>query len=1224
MGPVSREAIAEEVRRLLAEDRAGGALRPVEEYQARFPGNWDLVAREFRAAERDRGAAGLAVTAVGGAAALGAAAEGGGPEARIGPYLLLRELGRGGMGVVHEAQDLRLQRRVALKLLAPGFAASGPLRLRFEREAAVAARLDHPGIAAVYEAGEADGTAFIAMRFVEGRPLSEWIADGRAAGRGGTVSLPGTASDAETAATPSDGARTTGAPGRTAVDRVLRFFEGAARALHHAHEQGLVHRDVKPANLMVARSGEPVLLDFGLAREEEGEGQGLTQTGHLMGTPAYMSPEQLTAQRIRVDRRTDVYSLGVSLYEALTLALPFEAPTREGLYKAILTSDPADPRHRNRAVGADLKVVIETAMEKDRDLRYGTALDLAEDLRRVREREPVRARPPAAMVRLWRWVERSPTLARVGAVVLMLGVGLGISAFVVVRSERDARDVALEGERAQAAAKESALAREREARLAAERAREATEQALRRARALGLVGASREAGESDPILALHLAIAAAEQEMLPAVAGRLHEGLVAARERAVLPHGVPVGHVEWSPSGDRVATGAEDGGVRLWDASGRAGAVLTGHTGPVRALAWSRTGDRLLSGSADGSLRIWSADGRSLAVLRGHSGPILDAAALPAGGWISGSEDATARLWSASGEDGPVLRGHGGAVGRVAVSGSGDLLATGAADGVIRLWRADGTPRGTLEEDGAVTVVRISPAGDRILSTSRRREVLPQEARLRLRIRDPSGLVLATIEGFVNFVADAAWSPDGARVAVHNMEGSVSLWTAEGASVRERAVSPLAVGNVEFSPDGSLVVAACADNALHVWDREGEEVAVLRGHRAAVPMARFSPGGDALASVSDDGTARLWAVDTGEIGAAVPFGRDRAVLGRISASGHRVACWEPRGSAIRILDGALQPVADLRGLPAPVALVEGDRELRLLAVVLTDGSGFLADGSTGARLHEFPAGEPPLAVLSPSAAGDLLLAVDRAGGSALWNPAGQRVAVLEGGTPGRIGTRAWDPDGARVAITRGPEVRVWRTDGTPDASFTCESPVFAIALEAGGGRILVARGTVASLHDPRGEPLAVLRGHDHVVRRVAFSPDGALLLTGGMDLTARLWDASGAPRGVLRGHRGEVLHGSFASDGARVITAALRDSVRVWDLGGRVVDEIRIPGSPVEHSARARDKDVVLTTHADGVLRLWTLDTGELLRRARSRLTRPLDEEDRIRYRDLLGDLPGR
>ncbi len=394
-----RSAVREAFRRLYVADRERGEAREVDAYKKPFPGYGDVIDEEYRElrARADTVRAGRAETAAGGGAGPRDAAATPPREGHIGPYRILRELGRGGMGVVYEAQDTRLPRRVALKVLSPQFSLSAPLRLRFQREAAIASMLDHPNLCTVYEAGEDDGTPYMAMRYLEGKPLSEWIGQTRDGGRAsGIVALPPAGGMA-----PEVDGGTTGQ--REDLDRILLLMERVARALHEAHEKGLIHRDVKPQNIIVKSDGEPVLLDFGLAREEAGEGHGLTRTGSLMGTPAYLSPEQLAAQRIHLDRRTDVYSLGVSLYECLTLRLPFEAPTLDGLYQKILMTEPVEPRTLNGAIPKDLQVVVSTAIDRNRDRRYQTALALAEDLRRVRSGEPILARPPGLLVRLQRW-----------------------------------------------------------------------------------------------------------------------------------------------------------------------------------------------------------------------------------------------------------------------------------------------------------------------------------------------------------------------------------------------------------------------------------------------------------------------------------------------------------------------------------------------------------------------------------------------------------------------------------------------------------------------------------------------------------------------------------------------------------------------------------------------------------------------------------------------------
>jgi formylglycine-generating enzyme required for sulfatase activity len=380
------------LRRYLADSEAG-SKRSCDSYQRLFPGHEQLVATEY--------------------AKLGAAASDR-SEVPFGRYRLLRELGRGGQGVVHLALDTKLDRQVALKVLTGVSAFSGEVLKRFKREAEVASRIDHAGVCSVFDAGEIDRTPYIAMRYVDGETLAQRIASAR---------------------TP---------PGPAALPGIIEIVEKAARALHAAHQAGVLHRDVKPGNLMVTSQGDPVILDFGLARALEGESDGLTRTGDSFGTPSYMAPEQVSGGKL--DARTDVYGLGATLYEALTLHRPFEEPTRDKLYHAICTQRPVPPSRHNPAVKGDLEVVMGCALEADRGRRYESALAFAEDLRRVREFEPIQARPTGPLVHLARWARRNPALAGATAAlfVLLLG-GLALTLWLLqdARAERDSKNTAL-------------------------------------------------------------------------------------------------------------------------------------------------------------------------------------------------------------------------------------------------------------------------------------------------------------------------------------------------------------------------------------------------------------------------------------------------------------------------------------------------------------------------------------------------------------------------------------------------------------------------------------------------------------------------------------------------------------------------------------------------------------------------------------------------------------
>jgi serine/threonine-protein kinase len=336
------------------------------------------------------------------------AAATGGPSRYFGDYELLGELGRGGMGVVYRARQLSLNRVVALKLIAPESASPKVLE-RFRAEAEVAAKLDHPHIVPIFETGTVDGSYYLSLKLIEGRSLAQQIAD---------FQLP--------ASGPRPRSRHRGSSQDAARQlQIARLLVSVADAVHYAHQRGILHRDLKPANIIIDSAGLPHVTDFGLAKRFESDSN-LTLSGEVLGTPAYMAPEQAAAKAGQMTTAADIYSLGAILYELLAGQPPFRRDTSIETIHAVVHDEPIAPRVFNRAVPRDLETICLKCLEKQPAHRYTSARALAEDLRRFLNGEPVLARPLGTPGRIWRWCRRKPALAA-SLVLLNLALVLGLT-----------------------------------------------------------------------------------------------------------------------------------------------------------------------------------------------------------------------------------------------------------------------------------------------------------------------------------------------------------------------------------------------------------------------------------------------------------------------------------------------------------------------------------------------------------------------------------------------------------------------------------------------------------------------------------------------------------------------------------------------------------------------------------------------------------------------------
>ncbi|PYL63593.1 MAG: hypothetical protein DMF20_12195 [Verrucomicrobia bacterium] len=310
--------------------------------------------------------------------------------ADFGDYELLEEMGRGGQGIVYRARQKSLNRTVALKIVGLGQWATQRHLKRFHLEAEAAASLDHPCIVPIYEIGERDGSCYFSMKLIEGEPLDK-----------------------------------VSESGRTSPRQAAEIIARLARTLHYAHERGVLHRDIKPGNILIDRKGDPHLTDFGLARVVETEST-VTRTTEALGTPSYMAPEQAKGNNTRVTSATDVYGLGAVLYHLLTGHPPFAGGTTYETIRLVLESEPRHPRLWNAKTDRDLATICLKCLEKDPQRRYSTALALAEDLDRWLKHEPIQARHITMLARGRKWVRRNPAVAGLLASLVALATAIGV------------------------------------------------------------------------------------------------------------------------------------------------------------------------------------------------------------------------------------------------------------------------------------------------------------------------------------------------------------------------------------------------------------------------------------------------------------------------------------------------------------------------------------------------------------------------------------------------------------------------------------------------------------------------------------------------------------------------------------------------------------------------------------------------------------------------------
>jgi WD40 repeat protein/serine/threonine protein kinase/Tfp pilus assembly protein PilF len=996
------------------------------------------------------------------------------PGTLIGRYKLLEQIGEGGMGLVFMArQQEPVKRNVALKVIKPGMDTRQVIA-RFEAERQALALMDHPNIARVLDAGSTEsGRPYFVMDLVKGIPVTEYC-------------------DRE----------------RLSTRQRLELFVPICRAVQHAHQKGIIHRDLKPSNVLVTlHDGTPVpkIIDFGVAKATGGQltdRSVVTGFAQMIGTPLYMSPEQAQMSELDVDTRSDVYSLGVLLYELLTGTTPFErAQLREAAYgemcRIIREEEPPRPSARLSTLGqsaatvaenrhtdsrtltqqvrGDLDWIVMKALQKDRTRRYESAAALARDVQRYLTDEPVEARPPRLADRVGKWVRRHRAAVWSAAVtLLMVTFGLTVSTILVLgayQGERDQRELAQQREKEAREERSAAL----DARQLAERAGELARQQER------LAKQQYEISERNLYVA-HMRLAPRDWE--ESQVGRLHKMLdsyipeagrgdlrgwewyyylslchgdvmtLRGRARRVLS-------VAWSPDGGRVASGEDDGNITVWDArTGKVSLTLREHAAGVWAVAWRPDGKRLASGCLDGTARIWdTVTGKRLFVFRGV-------------------DDIRSVAWTPDGR-------------RLAVGG----------ENTVKIWDAATGQEALALGSGETRPMALSPDGKRLAAGD-------------CRIFDAlTGRQLLDF-GDAWMKLTCAWSPDGKSLAVGQWTNWARIFDPETGQCLHWLWHPGSVQSLAWSPDSKQLATASWAQKVTVWDaKTGKEEISLRGHRGRVFSVSWSPDGRRLASGGADGTLKIWDPRSKQ----EPLTVDRA--------GAKCLAWDPQGQRLASASGGkIQVWAPTTGkevlsLDVPATTIAWGPNGRHLAA-MTDDKAVILDIETRKELMTLPGGRLGY----------------RPSGPMSWSPDGTRLA-------------GWGPD---------KTLQVWHARAPADPIFHTEDVLRAVAWSPDGSRIATGEEGVVRIWDAStGKELLVLRGHApaHWIFSVAWSPDGTRLASGGWDETVKVWDTSnGRELVTLRGHTGYVLVVGWTPDGKRLASASSDGTVRIWaPLAGQEV-----------------------------------------------------------------------
>ncbi len=1100
---------------------------------------------------------------------------------RIGDYDLLEQIARGGMGLVYRARHRRLNRIVALKLISANELAKPEYVERFRIEAEAAASLNHPHIVPIYEVGEESGRHFFSMRLAEGGSLSERL----------------------------------GREPRMSIKDSVRLLVKLARAVHYAHQRGILHRDIKPSNVLMDATGEPLLADFGLAKLIEANSR-ITHTLALLGTPAYISPEQ-AAGTGGLTTSVDVYGLGAVFFEMLTGSPPFAGGTTMATVRMVLEKEPERPSRRNSEVDRDLETICLKCLEKSPTVRYASAEALAEDLERWERGESITARPSTSLVRTAKWMRRHPGWSTaIGAVAIAT-----VSVVIISNVARSRVTAALQVSRQQTrliaeqeqelSRRQATTVRQLERSLFLQGVQAAQDDRIGPALAYWAESLRLDFGNNAAAACIFHALTQ-RRFMQPAFAPVENHGFVwdcafslDGSRLAILSSGEKAQFWMRDSSTGRLLFSTSLGGERgqvVFSPDGRhvavsSGLVGWGRAGSVRVLD-AVTGDLLfppiptvegmwdLQYSPDGSALAFSVHQAELYVIDAITGAVrFTAPRVPDPGmhrqivWAFDSQSlyvssVPTAIWHFDAHTGRLIRRWddpgGGHPFELRLAPKSDWIASCGGIGVRLYSTTDGTARRQITEPHLVTWADVSPDGERLLTFT-------VDGRIRLwSARD--GIETVTLDASTPQIR-AKFDSSGRRLVTHGWDNAARVWDLQaGRPLCEPLRHSSRVTVSLFSPTGERLATGTANGGVAIWNLEEARATEVRMEMpAGVESACFSHAGNLIAATSEEGKARLW--HRGERDPALtmstpgnPFHRvifspdDRWLL---TEGDQAVQVWDARtGQAVgQPLPHATRAIAAFSPDGETVATAERNR-FEDQGVGGTEGALRLWDWRSG-RLRSPPVPQERLvAALVYSPDGSQIL-TSHYNLSANLNDAHTGVRTRHLSTGATLNDVRYVRGGRWIQAFNG--YRPVYFDAT---TLKPVGPAIASAAEAscvtptedGAHIILATLDNFVRVFDGISgieslEPIA----HGGPVTRIAVDPSGTRFAVGGRSgkvvvydmetgkpITGPLWhDPSHSRNSAL-----EITALEFSRDGSQLLTAGTDHTARLWDMGPQKGDPI--------------------------------------------------------------------